>query len=529
MEVDVQVVPEGALLRARAWASSVSVRRVVAVVALALAYYGSAKLGQTLRYTASVSAIWPPAGLGIAALYLWGLRLWPGIFIGEVLVNAELLATDNPLPLWSVVGQQTGNMLEVVVGAILLRRLVGPRTGLDRPADVVGMLLALGCATAISATSGTLSMLATNVIEPAQAAEFFRTWWLGDTTGGLVVMPLVLVWAHDPAGSWRRVRTLEGGLVFLSLAALSVLSVVADEPVAYLVFPALVWAALRFGPPGASLAIVVVAGAAIGFTANEMGAFFRHPIDQGTLSTQLYIGVAALTALAVGALVGERDRSSAELYEARRSEGERALEERHRIARGLHDSVSQALFSIVLHTRTAQRGLAGHGESVPQVAADELGVIAELTSSAQREMRGLLHELNGTGASESLLTGLNRHVATLARPGGLAVFVSGPEDGLGLSPQAETELLAIGREALANVVKHSLASHAWVRVEVEDGHVSLEIRDDGQGFDAVSAHPGHYGLESMRTRAEEVHAALTVETRPGEGTVVRVEVAKDEP
>ena len=67
------------------------------VLVLAAAYYGAAKLGQTLRYTASVSAIWPPVGLGIAALYLWGLRWWPGIFIGELLVNGELLLGSNSL------------------------------------------------------------------------------------------------------------------------------------------------------------------------------------------------------------------------------------------------------------------------------------------------------------------------------------------------------------------------------------------------------------------------------------------------
>jgi integral membrane sensor domain MASE1 len=134
------------------------------VLALAAAYYGAAKLGQTLRYTASVSAIWPPAGLGIAALYLWGLRWWPGILIAEFIVNGELLLDDKGLPLGSLLGQQTGNMAEIVVGAVLLRRLIGPRASLDRVEQVGGMLLALGLATAISASVGTVSMLAGGVI-----------------------------------------------------------------------------------------------------------------------------------------------------------------------------------------------------------------------------------------------------------------------------------------------------------------------------------------------------------------------------
>ena len=143
--------------------------------------------------------------------------------------------------------------------------------------------------------------------------------------------------------------------------ALSVLSISANEPITYLVFPALIWAALRFGPPGATLSVTLAAGAAIGFTANELGPFFRQPIDHKALSTQLYIAVAALTTFFVGALVGERQRSVTALAEAKQREGDRAVEERHRIARDLHDSVSQALFSTVLHARTAERDLEKEG------------------------------------------------------------------------------------------------------------------------------------------------------------------------
>ncbi|HEX5468405.1 MAG TPA: MASE1 domain-containing protein, partial [Gaiellaceae bacterium] len=448
MELDVELGPGGALLRARTLTRSSLVRYGAAVIGLALAYYGVAKLAQSVRYTASVTAIWPPAGLGIAALYLWGLRLWPGIFIGELIVNGLLLTADNPLPFWSLVGQQVGNMLEILVGAILLGRFAGPRAGLDRPAEVVGMLAALGTATAISAVAGTLSMLGTGVIEPAEAASFWRTWWLGDTAGCLVALPLILIWARDPGSSWRRVRTAEGLLLLVTLTALSVVSFSADEPLTYLVFPGLVWAAVRFGPPGASLAILVAAGTAIGFTAHQLGPFFDQPIDDRTLSTQLYIGIAAVTTLFLGALVGDRDRSASELFDVRRKEGERALEERHRIARELHDSVSQALFSTFLHTRTAQRKLQNAGEPSRHAVDGELAAIGELTAGAQREMRGLLHELNATTERETLVGGLNRHAATLGNPGGLTVSVTGPDNGLGLPARAEAEFLAIGREAL---------------------------------------------------------------------------------
>src|SRR3954451_9950891 len=117
-----------------------SARYVAGVLALGAAYYGAAKVGQTLRYTASVAAIWPPAGLGIGALYLWGLRWWPGVLLGELLVNAHLLVDDS-IPLGSLLGQQTGNMAEVIVGAILLSRLAGPNAAMDRVEQLGPMLL----------------------------------------------------------------------------------------------------------------------------------------------------------------------------------------------------------------------------------------------------------------------------------------------------------------------------------------------------------------------------------------------------
>src|SRR5207249_3220677 len=135
-------------------------------------------------------------------------------------------------------GQQTGNMAEIIVGAVLLRQLIGPRAALDRVEQVGGMLVALATATAISATVGTVSMLAGGVIGTSEVGTFWRTWWLGDTSGGLVVLPLMLVWVHDPLGAWRRIRTWEGAVLIVAVAALGAIAVSTDEPVTYMVFPA---------------------------------------------------------------------------------------------------------------------------------------------------------------------------------------------------------------------------------------------------------------------------------------------------
>ena len=500
-----------------------SLRYVGGVVLVAAAYYGAAKLGQTLRYTASVSAIWPAVGFGIAVLYLWGLRWWPGVLVGEFVVNGELLLDDGTFPLGSLVGQQTGNMAEIIVGALLLRRLIGPNAAMDRVEQVGGMLVALGIATAISATAGTISMVAGGVVDESNAAEFWRTWWLADTSGGLVVVPLMLAWAHDPMGVWRRIRTWEGAAMIAGVTAVSIVAFSTEEPIRYTVFPALIWAALRFGPGGATLAIAITAGVAIGETAHDLGPFAEQPIDHRTLSTQLYIWVAALTTLFVSSVVSERERSSTELAEARRTEGARVVDERRRIARDLHDSVSQALFSTVLHTRTAQKALVQEGASPSGRVARSLAAIGELTRSAQAEMRALMFELRRDPIHDGLVAALARQASAM-HSDGLTIEVRGPERRLGLSEPVETQLFAIGREALANVHKHAEATGAHVRIEAQQRQVVVEIRDDGRGFDPTAEPPGHFGLESMASRAAEIGGLLTITSSPGIGTVVRVQV-----
>jgi signal transduction histidine kinase len=514
------------LRRAAAVAESPFARYAAGVLVLAAAYYGSAKIGQTLRYTASVAAIWPPAGLGIAALYLYGLRFWPGVFLGELVVNGELLVDDTALPLGSLIGQQAGNMAEIVVGALLLRRLIGRRAGLDRAEHVGGMLAALGIATAISATFGTTSMLLGDVIEESEAPTFWRTWWLGDTAGALVVLPLALAWVPNPAAAWRRIRTWQGALMIAAVAGLSALAFSIEGPLAYMVFPALIWAAFRFGPAGATLSIAIAAGVAIGFTAHEAGPFSTQSIDLRTLSTQVYIFAAALTTLFLSALVIEREDSAAELADAKGREDDRAMKERHRIARELHDSVSQALFSTVLHTRTAQKALEREGLTRSGTLEQSLDTIGELTRGAQSEMRALIFELGHDGVEDGLVAALSRHASILRARHGLEIDVEGPER-LALSRRAQTELFGIAREALANVVKHAGASKAWVHVETRAGRVVVDVRDDGSGFDPAARHPGHFGLESMHSRADELGGVLTISSVPRAGTVVRVEARAD--
>jgi signal transduction histidine kinase len=177
-----------------------------------------------------------------------------------------------------------------------------------------------------------------------------------------------------------------------------------------------------------------------------------------------------------------------------------------------------------LHTRTAQKALVQEGGSDSGRVGRSLGTIADLTRSVQGEIRSLIFELRREPLHDGLVAALARHASELGAPDGLTIDVRGPASRLPVSQPVETQLFAIGREALANVVRHAGATTAEVRVETRRAHVVIEISDNGRGFTTNGGRPGHFGLDSMRSRAAEIGARFTIATTPGIGTVVRVRV-----
>jgi signal transduction histidine kinase len=497
---------------------------VVGVVGFAGAYYVAAQAGYALQFTGSISAIWPPVGLAVGVLYLGGLRWWPGLIIGD------LLSAESLSPLHTALALAAANLAEALVATILLRRLIGRRAKLDRLEQIGLMLVAIAPATAISAVVGSLMLLIDGVITSDQVPSVLRTIWIGDSAGALVLLPFIIVWAPLVIASARRrpaarplARVLEALAMVAAVLGLSAIVLSSPRPVSYLVFPALIWAAVRFGQRGATLAVLCTAAMAVWRTAQNVGPFVRHSITETTLSTQLYIGVAALTTLCLGAIVSERQRSAADLVESRRRELERASDERQRIARDLHDSVSQSLFSMTLHARAAERALRQTGRDAAEAVKRELVRVAELSSSALAEMRALIFELRPGGlAEEGLVSALTKHAAAVSAREGLSIDVSGPAERLPISPDHEEQLYRLGQEALANLVKHAEAERGTVTVTNDGSAVGLEVRDEGRGFDSQAAYTGHLGLETMRSRAGEMGAELQIASAPGQGTLVCV-------
>jgi signal transduction histidine kinase len=276
---------------------------VLSVVLVAALYYGAGRIGLELAYLdGAVAAMWPPAGLGLAMLFLFGLRLWPGIVIGDLLLG------DFSTPLGTVLGQTVGNTVALVVAALALRRLTGGRGDLTRVADVLALVACALIAAVVSAAFGPTSLRLGDVIAPGELGRVFRTWTLGDAAGVLVVAPVILTWATRRPRAIQRRHLLEGGVALALLVVLAELPPQRDVP--YIVFPVLLWTALRFGPRGATLATFVVCSITVWNTAHADGPFVRDSITDSLLATQLFIAISALTSLILAAVTAERTRAT---------------------------------------------------------------------------------------------------------------------------------------------------------------------------------------------------------------------------
>ncbi len=283
-------------------------------------YFVSAEVGLELALVrGQVTPLWPPTGIALACLLLFGLRCWPGITIGAFLANVLVGPT---LPAVAVIS--LGNTLAPVCACLLLAR-VGFRNDLRRLRDALALVFiaALG-SMLISATTGTWTLIAAGALDVADFWATWSVWWTGDAMGVLVVTPVLLV-AGTRDWNWRvpALRWMEAIGLVVGITAVTLAVTRLPFTMLFPVFPLLIWAALRFQHAGVAPCNLFVSVTVVLAAADGQGPFAGLDLLPTMITLQVFNGAATLTALLLAAIISERDaaeraleRAAAQLSEA---------------------------------------------------------------------------------------------------------------------------------------------------------------------------------------------------------------------
>jgi len=285
---------------------------------VAIIYFIGGKVGLMLASLhASASPVWPSAGIALAAILLFGYRIWPAIFIGAFLVNVT--TAGNAATSLAIA---TGNSLEALAGAFLVNRFADGKNVFDRPAGVFKFGLAAAVSTIVSPVFGVTSLAFTGFANWANYGAIWVTWWLGDVTGDLIFTPLVLLWGMRTKRSWKKEEAVEVGVLLLLLALLSTavfcgwLKISAKNyPIAFICGPIVIWTAFRFTQRETATGIFILSVIAIWGTVRGFGPFAGQTENQSLLTVQSWTAVLAITAMALSAGMAERRRIEDELQQ----------------------------------------------------------------------------------------------------------------------------------------------------------------------------------------------------------------------
>src|SRR5713101_1338643 len=289
-------------------------RDIVVVAALAGTYFVAGKLGLKLASVhTSATAVWPCTGIALAAFLILGYRVWPAILAGALLVN---LTTAGSVA--TSVAIAVGNTLEGVVGCYLVSRFAGGQHAFKGAQDIFKFAFLAGMvSTTVSATVGVTTLALGGFADWAMYGAIWSTWWLGDAVGAVVVTPFLLLWRENPRLNWNHKQIIEFVFWFLGLFFTAWIvfggrfhSGQKNYPLEYFCVPFLIWAAFRFGRRQGATAICALAAVATWGTLHGFGPFSRESQNTSLLLLQLFMGIMAITTLALAAEISQHKRAA---------------------------------------------------------------------------------------------------------------------------------------------------------------------------------------------------------------------------
>jgi len=304
---------------------SLNTDRLIRIVILAAGYSLTGIVGLSLAIPPGyATAVWPPSGIALAALLLWGPPAWPGIWVGSFLVNAAVALTTaqielNLTSIAVAMSIATGSTLQALAAAFALQRWVGVAGLFESGSAALAFTgISAGCCL-IASTWGASTLWIAGVLNASTYLDSWATWWLGDLIGVLVFTPVFLTWRQSLQIGRTPWRMAEAFISFALLAITAMLIFATPlpaegpaSPLTFLPLPFLVWIACRFRPSGVVLGILLLSAIAVAATANGAGPFGDEKTNESLLMLQAFIGLTTVMALTLAATVsGHRHNETA--------------------------------------------------------------------------------------------------------------------------------------------------------------------------------------------------------------------------
>jgi signal transduction histidine kinase len=466
----------------------------VAIALVALVYFGVAKFGFLFAFTTKqVTAVWPPTGIALVSLLLYGYRVWPGVLLGAFVVNAV-----SEEPVGAAAGIAIGNTLGPLLGAFLLQRVVKLDPALTRVRDVFGLVL-FGAVVAmtVTATNGVANLALGHVIPWSAYASVWWVWWVGDAMGIVVVAPSLLTWISNPRVEWRGWRAVELAALFAALLVASKLVFANSHnpyQIQYAVFPFIIWAALRFGQRETALVVLLFAGAAVWGAVHQRGPFATGTLDERLILLEAFMSVAAVAGLVLGAVTAQRRRAEDALRRTHE-----VLEERVRERTVEIERLRAEWNSIIAHDlRQPIAAIMMNAQFLAEEIADTspLHKPAARISKCARRLNRLVRELLDYSLLQARQLELSRERVDLLQLVSASIELVAPEApdrcfevrARGEVPPVKADADRIAQvidNLLTNAVKYGQpGTTIAVEVEAVDGMVAVAVVNDGIGIGA---------------------------------------------
>ncbi|GAB4183178.1 MAG: hypothetical protein Fur006_19880 [Coleofasciculaceae cyanobacterium] len=359
------------------------------VVLLAIAYFSVSRLAVSVSsLPGGTTPIWPGAGLNLAAILLLGYRVWLGAFLGEFIHTLSLQQGLTTAGFLVSLSAAIGNISETLLAAYLIQRFIKDRPLFGRVRDAFYFVVLAGSISPLaSATIGVTGLCLVGKAPWTAYAEIWRTVWIGDAVGILVLTPVLLLWSKG----WRELKQVwqrrwAEGIVFLFLTVvICQLTFGRGYPVEYILLPLLTWAVFRFKKLAAALLLVIVSTIAIFATTHGSGPFVQANLNQSLIFLQSFVGVFAVTTLILSAVISENERANARLKMANVE------------LQKLDQLKNEFLANTSHELRTPLNGIIGIAESLIDGATGELPQVTRsnlaLVVSSGRRLSNLVNDI----------------------------------------------------------------------------------------------------------------------------------------